>query len=365
MKEEKTTIVKALVIDDNEINNLILTNMLERFEIQVEQANQGIKALQMCRNKFYDIIFIDYIMPEMDGIQTTAALRKLPSFSQSSVVIALTSNNTEQIKEKYITAGANDVFVKPLELFELVAILKKWYPNVRSDVVRFNHEISNSGKNYEYIKTLIENSNDIDYSAAAKYITGNPVQFINILEAALKDLQSCINIIVNCHKINSDAQLQMGVHKLKNILPDIGALALLDRVKSFERLILHEDLSRINNEFKQFINDLEHFYDRLCNLLEDYYILKQSAQKENSTEAIMSEEEYEQSLLNAIYYIRRYEYDFTVRELERLILRGRPELKFEFEMVLNDIKNFKYEKALICMIAIKKRKAIRNSLRII
>jgi hypothetical protein len=69
----------------------------------------------------------------------------------------------------------------------------------------------------------------------------------------------------------------------------------------------------------------------------------------------MSKEEYEQSLLNTIYYIKRFEYDAIMKELELLILRGFMEFKQELELALADIKDFDYEKALERIIKLKMR----------
>ena len=101
---------KALVIDDNEVNTIVLANMLELFDIRVDQANSGMQAVQLLSDNEYGIIFVDHVMPKMDGVQTTEAIRSLPGCRAKAVIIALTSSTTEEICRLYQLAGADEVY---------------------------------------------------------------------------------------------------------------------------------------------------------------------------------------------------------------------------------------------------------------
>jgi CheY-like chemotaxis protein len=91
MKNGKLYTCKALIIDDNETNIVVLANMLRVYLIDVDQAKSGSDALELLKYAEYDLIFVDHIMPDMDGVQTTRAIRSLNN-NRKRVIFALTSS---------------------------------------------------------------------------------------------------------------------------------------------------------------------------------------------------------------------------------------------------------------------------------
>lgn len=363
MKQMAESFLKALVIDDNEVNSLILANMLLLFGIHADQSYQGKNAVSLTQKTKYDIIFIDHIMPDMDGIQTTAAIRSLTAENRKSVIIALTSELTEQVRSGYIEAGANDLYKKPLSLPMLISIINKWFPQISVEpeyLNKFtNHEKSNEHLDYFLKDLLLSYSDDIDYEKGINYMAGDTLKYMNILELSWKDMQSAVSIIINGHNNNSINQLKFGAHKLKNILENIGAVKLSERTCSLELAITRDDKIEIDLQFDALIETMEYFKQRLSDMLIKYHDYISTLEREQRHELIpMTKEEYEQSLLNTIYYIRRYEYDFAAKELERLALQGKQEWKQELELAIKNIKEFNYEKALTFVMEIKNKTGI-------
>jgi CheY-like chemotaxis protein len=357
------SVLKALVIDDNEVNSLILANMLLLFGIHADQSYQGKKAVSLTQNTKYDIIFIDHIMPDMDGIQTTAAIRSLSAEYKKSVIIALTSELTEQIRSGYIEAGADDLYKKPLSLPMLTSIMNRWFPQISVEPEYINkftgREKSNQHLDY-FLKDLLRSySDDIDYEKGISYMAGDTLKYINILELSWKDMQSAVSIIINGHNNNSMNQLKFGAHKLRNILENIGAVNLSERTCGLEQAITRGDKIDIDLQFDALIETMEYFKQRLADMLVKYHDYISALEREQRHELIpMTKEEYEQSLFNTIYYIRRYEYDFAAKELERLALQGKQEWKQELELAIMNIKEFNYEKALTYVMDIKNKTGI-------
>ncbi len=354
MIKEKNTIFNALVVDDNEVNTLILKNMLDLFSIHTDQIYQGEKAVLMAEEKAYHIIFIDHIMPDMDGIQTVEAIRKASHLDQKPIIIALTSDLTKCIINRYKAAGANAVCEKPLSLTELANLLNQWCPEVQLKPQVFNNVYDSSDEYYEIIKNVVDNVIQIDYVTGLRTAFGNPKQFFMILEATLKDLRDCINIIVNSHTVHSISQLKSGVHKLKNIMSNIGAKELLNDSMILEKLIFQGDWIKIKLKYDLLVDKLRLFEEKLNEILQKYY---KSVRSEKTSKVYdeMTEEEYEQCLLSTIYYIKRYEYDNIIKEIERLIILGRSGFKQEYALALRDIREFNYEKALNRILEIKNK----------
>lgn len=357
MDGENNLNLKALVVDDNEVNTMILTNMLEVFDIHTDQADNGMTAAIMTGKMAYDLIFIDHIMPDMNGAQTTAAIRNLSSGQSKPIIIALTSDLTEQMKSIYMEAGANDIYAKPIGLLDIIKIIKCWFPDAKLGEVPVEKGIPANDKN-EMIKNLVNAIEDIDYSTGLHYALGNPIHYINILEVSLKDLQSCSNIIVNSYKNNSIEQMRIGVHNLKSVLANIGAGMLSKKASEYEKIIMQGDIHQIDLNYTGFMRPLEHFKEQLKTSL-GTYLAAIASEQENKEQAYipMSNEEYEQCLQSTIYYIKRYEYDSIIKQIELLICRGRSEYRRELETALMNIKEFQYEKALEHLLKIKKETA--------
>jgi CheY-like chemotaxis protein len=339
--------LRVMVVDDNEVNTMILANMLELFDIHADQANHGMQAVIMSRRETYDIIFIDHFMPEMDGLQTTTAIRSISMKQQQTIIIALTSNITEAIKKLYKEAGANAVYSKPLGLLDLISILKHWYPSLPMNTIPVMEETPVIQRKNELIKTILNEIDEIDYCVGLRHSIGNPTHYIHIIEVSIKDIELCIYNIYKSRKNKSLKEFQIGMHKLISILSYIGAVQLSDKAKMIETYILQGNDRNIRLETIYLVEHVEKLKEELQTALGKYYTSVQKEVKEQELVNIpMSNEEYEQSLLNTIYYIKRFEYDAIIKELELLIVKGFTKYKQEFELALADIKDFEYEKAL-------------------
>lgn len=118
---------KVLVVDDTEINLEIAKDILEMFEVDADTAESGEKALEMLKDTRYDIIFTDYFMPEMDGIELTRRIRALDDDYFAKVpVIALTGDCTDETKQKFEEVGINDYLEKPIDPAKLSKIIEFW-----------------------------------------------------------------------------------------------------------------------------------------------------------------------------------------------------------------------------------------------
>jgi signal transduction histidine kinase/ActR/RegA family two-component response regulator len=119
---------KVLIVDDIEINVEIAAELLTIAGIKADTALSGREALDKCKVENYDIILMDHMMPEMDGIETTLEIRKLDEHYKTIPIIALTANAVAGVKEMFFENGMNDFVPKPIELKELLAAIKRWLP---------------------------------------------------------------------------------------------------------------------------------------------------------------------------------------------------------------------------------------------
>ena len=112
---------RVLVVDDNNLNLKLANRLLLAYNLDIDTATSGKECIEKVEKNKYDIIFLDHMMPEMDGIVTLKELKKISS--NIPPVIALTANSYTGIKEKYIEEGFNDFLAKPISVKELNRII--------------------------------------------------------------------------------------------------------------------------------------------------------------------------------------------------------------------------------------------------
>ena len=117
---------KVLVVDDNVVNLKVAEGLLKTYKIQVDTAFGGAQALEMVKETDYDLVFMDHMMPDMDGIDTTIAIRGLGGRHTQLPIIALSANAISGVKEMFIAEGLDDFLPKPIDMAKLDAMLKKW-----------------------------------------------------------------------------------------------------------------------------------------------------------------------------------------------------------------------------------------------
>ena len=120
----------VLIVDDNEINCMVAEEMLKPLEMNIEIAVDGRQAVEMVREKQYDLVFMDHFMPVMNGIEAAKEIRKLDgAYYQKLPIIALTANTAKEQQEEYLQAGMSDFLSKPIDMTEIYKLIRKWIPD--------------------------------------------------------------------------------------------------------------------------------------------------------------------------------------------------------------------------------------------
>ena len=121
--------VKALVVDDEPMNHTVAKGIFKRYGMEVFTANSGKESIAMCETNDYDIIFMDHMMPEMDGIEAMKHIRTvLTKRHKDTPIVALTANAVSSAKKMFLKEGFDGFISKPVELAELERVLRKVLP---------------------------------------------------------------------------------------------------------------------------------------------------------------------------------------------------------------------------------------------
>jgi CheY-like chemotaxis protein len=116
---------RVLIVDDIAANLEVAAGLLSPYNMKIDTRSSGTQALAAAKQQPYDIIFMDHMMPGMDGIEATAAIRE---FDKTVPIIALTANAVSGMKELFLEKGFSDFLSKPVEIVKLDALVARWIP---------------------------------------------------------------------------------------------------------------------------------------------------------------------------------------------------------------------------------------------
>ncbi len=120
---------EILLVDDNRVNRRVFCGLLKQTQIKITDVGSGRECLDHIRQKHYDMIFLDHMMPEMDGMETMQRMREMAdNLCKDTPVIMLTANAIVGAKEQYMEAGFDDFLAKPIDQSKLERLMMHWMP---------------------------------------------------------------------------------------------------------------------------------------------------------------------------------------------------------------------------------------------
>lgn len=265
-----------LVVDDNNINITVTQGLLEPLQMHVDAALSGKEAINMIQKKKYDLIFMDHMMPEMDGVEATMLIRqKHPNYANVPI-IALTANAVGNVKELFLRAGMNDFVAKPIELRLIVSKVRQWLP--QNKIIRQTLNSNSQGAEESQVPII----GDLDTKRAIKLL-GSESLFWTVLKEFYRVIMEKALLIRNYEKEENWEQYTIEVHALKSASKQIGAMELSEKAARLEKAGNEKDANTIHistddllKQYGAYISVLEPF----CGEREDPNIQKEPITKE-------------------------------------------------------------------------------------
>ncbi|MCL1875899.1 MAG: ATP-binding protein [Synergistaceae bacterium] len=240
---------KILIVDDINTNLKVAKGLMSPYNMQIEVCESGIDAINLVKSDNYDIVFMDHMMPVMDGIRATKIIRELKS-CKNLPIIALTANAVVGVKEMFLSNGFSDFLPKPIEMSKLNEILEKWINDDKKE--KYSPRLNNDAIPGIQIE-------GIDVGAGLAKTGGGLENYIEILDVFMKDGPKKIAEIEESLRINDIKTYAAHVHALKSALASIGANELSETAKALEHAGKSEDMGFIakkNNRFVKGLNEL-------------------------------------------------------------------------------------------------------------
>jgi signal transduction histidine kinase/CheY-like chemotaxis protein/HPt (histidine-containing phosphotransfer) domain-containing protein len=254
-----------LVVDDNDFNLKVACGMLGLLEIDAKTASSGKEALELVKHNDYDIVFMDHMMPEMDGIETTEKIRKLGGKYESLPIIALTANAVQGAREMFLANGLNDFISKPIDANTLREILVKWLPRRKIELCQEADIAGSEGEEpANNFLELLGKIGEINAKLGLSRVSNSEDMYRDILKLFYKSiLPECEKMSVFLRDKNTQG-FSISVHAMKSVLSTIGALKLSQTALDLETASKNNELDYCLEMFPDFAEKLLALHKQLA-----------------------------------------------------------------------------------------------------
>ena len=244
----------VLVVDDNLMNLKVVEGLLRPYKIKVFVATSGKECLNKLEESRFDIIFMDHMMPEMDGVETAHKIReKVGNYFQNVPIIALTANAIGGAREMFLEEGFQEYVAKPIEMSHMERVLRKYIPDEK--IVRMDDASAPYESNV--MEEVPEESSRINRRKGIQYCGGNEEDYKEILQVYLSTGLQKIREIREKYKEEDWKNYTILVHALKSTSIGIGATDLGERAKQLELAGKEENISYIQAHHKEVMHEYE------------------------------------------------------------------------------------------------------------
>ncbi|MDD7643485.1 MAG: response regulator [bacterium] len=300
----------VLVVDDNNVNRKVFMNLLKQTKMKIDEAGSGAEALGKIVKTHYDLIFLDHMMPEMDGIETLHHMETMelgPSGNEHTPVIMLTANAVVGAEEKYMQEGFSGFLTKPIIPEKLDAIICRLMP--QELLIKGSGPLTPTPVPEEQ-KISLQPLDEFDWQAALRILQdeGMLVETLRDFTEFLPQTRDELNLYMD----SIDAQESLNnyricVHGLKSSAATVGAILLSKLARLLEEAAATGNTDRLRRVHPVLSEEIDRHYDRLRTLFPENEETMIKDEGELWTYLSMLRSNLEQHELNAS--------DMLVREL--------------------------------------------------
>lgn len=261
----------VLVVDDNHVNRKVFMNLLKQTKMQIDEAGGGRKALSMIAERHYDLIFLDHMMPEMDGIETLHEMEKMDlsaKGNETTPVIMLTANAVVGAEEKYMQEGFSGFLTKPIIPEKLDAIICKYLPE-RLLVFGSGQMPAATPSAPEQPQISLQPLDEFDWDAAMRILQDESmlVETLQDLVEYLPQTRDELNLYMDSIDVKESLDnYRICVHGLKSSAATVGAILLSKLARLLEEAAANGNMERIYALHPILMEEIDRHHDRLCML---------------------------------------------------------------------------------------------------
>ena len=240
---------RLLVVDDIATNLKVVEGLLAPYRIMIDTCLNGLQAVELVKRNKYDLIFMDHMMPEMDGIEATAIIRSLDGERFRTIpIIALTANAVVGMREMFLENGFDDFLSKPIDVSKMDEMLNRWIPKEKME-----KGIDSADKGSVYDIPSIPN---VDTVKGIALTGGTVLAYRQVLSQFYKDAQDRLPLLQKKQDSGSLHEFITHVHSLKSASASIGAGEISIEAAELEGAGKAENMVYINEHLPEFAQQL-------------------------------------------------------------------------------------------------------------
>jgi len=247
---------RLLVVDDIATNLKVVEGLLAPYRAEVVTCMNGLRAIELVKQNEYDIVFMDHMMPEMDGIETTAVIRAWEKEQQTKnenprkqiPIIALTANAVMGMREMFIKNGFNDFLSKPIDVSKLDEMLDRWIPNEKKE-----KGIDSAD---QQTRSNIPVIPGVDTVKGITMTGGTVDTYLKVLSLFCKDVQERLLFLQKTPEADNLPVFIINVHALKSASASIGVQEMSNQAAELEAAGKAADMAFIREQLPAFVRRL-------------------------------------------------------------------------------------------------------------
>ncbi|MDR3321228.1 MAG: response regulator [Synergistaceae bacterium] len=214
---------RVMIVDDNATNLKVAEGLLAPYMVKVDTCESGEKSLLLIRRKRYDLVLMDHMMPDMDGIEAANGMRAL---GVRAPIVALTANAVSGMREMFLENGFDDFLSKPIEMAKLNELIEKWVPlGARKPKINEKDEPG---------ETFSMEIDGVDAARGMAMTGGDDANYRSVLELYCRDAESRMGFLELAHAERDLKNFTTQVHAVKSASASIGAAAISQEAASLE-----------------------------------------------------------------------------------------------------------------------------------
>jgi len=244
---------RLLVVDDIAVNLKVAEGLLSPYNAKIDTCLSGAEAIELVKQNNYDLIFMDHMMPEMDGIETTAAIRKMEMKGKQIPIIALTANAVVGMREMFIEKGFNDFISKPIDVSKMDEILDRWI-NEKEQITNNKDQITMNNeklpdKDNSSLLPIIPN---VDTAKGIAMLRGKVELYKKVLYMFCNDADERLPKLQVIPEADTLPSFIIHVHSLKSTSASIGAQEVSSHAAGLEAAGKTADMAFIREHLSYF-----------------------------------------------------------------------------------------------------------------
>ncbi|MCR4786638.1 MAG: response regulator, partial [Lachnospiraceae bacterium] len=247
---------RILVVDDNKMNLMVIKNLIKQTQVQVDTAESGAEGIRLAGEKKYDILFLDHMMPEKDGIETLHELRSDETGPNiGTPAICLTANASLDAREMYKSEGFDDYLSKPINSEVLEAMLADYLPKEKlgdPDADTGSGADSSAGTSRERLSVLEDYDVDVEQGIERSKGVEPYITLLRVFYGCMDEVSLELDGFRAAGELD---EYTIRIHSLKSSARIIGADSLGDRAQRLEDAAKKEDKAYVDSHHDDFIKD--------------------------------------------------------------------------------------------------------------